>query len=112
MLPFADGSDLGGSVRNPPSFCNVVGLRPSPGRVPRWPNLDPWNSLAVLGPIARHVEDAALLFSVMAGPDARDPITLQEPGEIFRGPLERDVRGVRLAVSPDLGSFPSGKRRS
>ena len=109
MLPFADGSDLGGSVRNPPSFCNVVGLRPSPGRVPRWPNLDPWSSLAVLGPIARNVEDAALLLSVMAGPDARDPMTLQEPGEIFCDPLERDVRGVRLAVSPDLSSFPVEK---
>ena len=109
MLPFADGSDLGGSVRNPPSFCNVVGLRPSPGRVPRWPNLDPWSSLVVLGPIARSVEDAALLLSVMAGPDERDPLTLQEPGEFFRDPLERDVRGVRLAVSPDLGSFPVQK---
>ena len=109
MLPFADGSDLGGSVRNPPSFCNVVGLRPSPGRVPRWPNLDPWSSLVVLGPIARSVEDAALLLSVMAGPDERDPLTLQEPGEFFRDPLERDVRGVWLAVSPDLGSFPVQK---
>ena len=53
MLPFADGSDLGGSLRNPTNFCNVVGFRPSVGRVPGWPNESGWNSFAVDGPIAR-----------------------------------------------------------
>ena len=105
MVPFADGSDLGGSLRNPPSFCNVVGLRPSPGRIPRWPTIDPWNTLNVLGPIARSVEDVALLLSVMAGPDRRAPLSIEEPGEIFRGSLERDLGGVRIACSRDLGSF-------
>ena len=109
MVPFADGSDLGGSLRNPPSFCNVVGLRPSPGRIPRWPTSDPWNTLNVLGPIARSVEDAALMLSVMAGPDRRAPLSSDAPGEIFRGSLERDFGGVRIACSRDLGSFPVDK---
>lgn len=107
MVPFADGSDLGGSVRNPPSFCNVVGLRPSPGRIPRWPGvMDPWSPLDVIGPIARSVEDAALLLSVLAGPDPRAPLSIEEPGAFLREPLERDFRGARVAWSRDLGSFP------
>jgi amidase len=106
MVPLADGSDLGGSLRNPASFCNVVGFRPSPGRVPRWPAIDPWGSLNVLGPMARTVEDAALLLSVMAGPDARDPLSIAEPGSQFVESLERDFRGVRVAWSRNLGSFP------
>ncbi|MBM3791432.1 MAG: hypothetical protein FJW35_13950, partial [Acidobacteria bacterium] len=109
MIPIADGSDLGGSVRNPPNFCNVAGLRPSPGRVPRYPSRNPWNTLPVLGPMARTVQDAALLLSVMAGPDPRDPISLPEPGSVFLAPLERSFRGTRLAYSPDLGQFPVQK---
>ncbi len=106
MIPIADGSDLGGSVRNPPNFCNVVGLRPSPGRIPRYPNRQPWNTLPVLGPMARSVRDVALLLSVMAGPDPRDPISLEEAGARFSAPLERSFKGARLAFSPDLGQFP------
>jgi amidase len=106
MVPIADGSDLGGSLRNPASFCNVVGLRPSPGRVPRWPVGDPWNSLNVLGPMARNVSDVALLLSVMAGPDARDPLSINESGAGFLESLDRDFRGVRVAWSRDLGCFP------
>lgn len=106
MLPFADGSDLGGSVRNPPAFCNVAGLRTSPGRVPRWPELDLWSSLNVLGPIARNASDAALLLSVIAGPDPRAPSSINEDPALFTGSLERDFAGVRCAFSPDLGSFP------
>lgn len=106
MLPFADGSDLGGSVRNPPAFCNVVGLRTSPGRVPRWPELDLWSSLNVLGPIARSASDAALLLSAMAGPDPRAPSSIEQDGARFAGPLERDFAEVRCAYSPDLGAFP------
>ncbi|HXV63595.1 MAG TPA: amidase [Vicinamibacteria bacterium] len=106
MVPLADGSDLGGSLRNPAAFCNVVGLRPSPGRVPRYPVVDPWNSLNVLGPMARTVADVGLLLSVMAGPDPRDPIALAERGEVFRESLEQDFRGTRIAWSPDLDGFP------
>ena len=68
MICLADGSDLGGSLRNPASFCNVVGLRPSPGRVPSWPVDDVADVLGVAGPMARTVADVALLLAVLAGP--------------------------------------------
>jgi amidase len=110
MLSIADGSDMGGSLRNPASFCNVVGLRPSPGRVPRVPATLAWSGLAVLGPMARRVEDCALLLSAMAGPDRRDPISLPEAGERFREPLGREFRGVRVAWSRDLGGLPVDRR--
>jgi amidase len=103
MVPLADGSDMGGSLRNPASFCNVVGFRPTPGRVPTWPNPLPWTTLAVQGPMGRTVRDAALLLSVQAGPDPRAPLSLAEPGETFRGTLDRDLRGLRVAWSSDLG---------
>ncbi|MEV8317747.1 amidase [Streptomyces sp. NPDC059900] len=103
MHPLADGSDMGGSLRNPASFCNVVGLRPSPGRVPTWPDATPWSTMAVQGPMARTVADAALLLSAVAGPDPRSPISLETPGSAFAGPLERDLTGLRIAWSPDLG---------
>jgi amidase len=106
MLPLADGSDLGGSLRNPPSFCNVVGLRPSPGRVPVWPAMLGWQTLSVAGPMGRTVEDVALLLSVVAGPDARAPLALPEAGSAFLRPLERDFKGKRLAWSRDLGRYP------
>lgn len=106
MVPFADGSDLGGSVRNPASFNNVVGLRPSPGRIPRVPSEQPWDSLPVLGPMARRVADVALLLSVMAGPDARDPIAIGESPDRFAGSLDADFKGTRIAWSRDLGQFP------
>ncbi|HWC82722.1 MAG TPA: amidase [Pseudonocardiaceae bacterium] len=103
MHPVADGSDTGGSLRNPASFNNVVGFRPSPGRVPDWPAALGWTTLAVKGPMARTVADAALLLSVLAGPDPRSPIALNEPGARFAAPLEADLRGLRVAWSPDLG---------
>ena len=103
MHPIADGSDTGGSLRNPASFNNVVGFRPSPGRVPNWPATLGWTTLSVKGPMARTVADAALLLSVLAGPDPRSPIALGEPGTRFAQPLEADMRGMRIAWSPDLG---------
>lgn len=106
MLPLADGSDLGGSLRNPAAYCNVVGFRTSPGRVPIWPSKDGWESLFVMGPMARTVRDVALMLSAMAGPDERVPLSISDPGEAFRGSLERDFRGVRVAWSRDLGGFP------
>ncbi|MDA8371557.1 MAG: amidase [Nocardiopsaceae bacterium] len=99
----ADGSDMGGSLRNPASFTNVVGLRPSPGRVPQSPDPLAWSTLSVQGPMARDVSDLALLLSVIAGPDPRSPIAVQEPGSVFADPLDIDLRGLRVAWTPDLG---------
>ena len=110
MLPFADGSDLGASLRNPGNFCNVVGFRPTPGRVPAYPAADVWNTLTVMGPLARSAADAALLLSAMAGPDLRSPIAIAEEGARFRRPLERDFRGVRVAWSASLGGLPVDER--
>lgn len=106
MLPIADGSDLGGSLRNPANFCNVVGFRPSPGRVPIWPSGLAWSSLAVEGPMARSVADVAFFLSALAGPDPRSPISIDEHGDRFRAPLDRDLRGVRIAWWKDLGGLP------
>lgn len=106
LIPIADGTDLGGSLRNPASFCNVVGLRPSPGRVPNWPSPSAWFHLGVAGPMARTVQDVALVLSAIAGPDARAPISLQAPGLTFARPLARDFKGVRIAWSRDLGGLP------
>src|SRR6185295_11973523 len=106
MLPIADGSDMGGSLRNPASFCGVVGLRTSPGRVPIWPAAAAWSSLSVDGPMARSVADVALLLSAVAGPDPRSPIALCDAGATFSAPLGRDVSGVRIAWWRDLGGLP------
>src|SRR5205807_2421481 len=74
MVPVGDGSGSGGSLRNPASFCNVLGLRGAVGRVPPWPTDAPWGTLHVPGAMARTVADLALMLSVMAGPDRRSPI--------------------------------------
>jgi amidase len=103
MHPLADGSDLGGSLRNPASFCNVVGMRPSPGRVPKWPDLLPWLPLGVQGPMARTVADVTLGLSVLAGPDPRAPAALYQRGSNVAGPLAADLTGLRVAWAPDLG---------
>jgi len=110
MLPFADGSDLAASLRNPGNYCNVVGFRPSPGRVPAWPAANAWDTLSVMGPIARTVGDAALLLSAMAGPDARAPVSIDQPGEVFRKNLARNFRDTRIAWSRDLGGLPMDPR--
>ena len=110
MLPIADGSDDGGSLRNPAGFCNVVGFRPSPGRVPTWPDLVGWFPMTVEGPMARTVQDIALMLSAISGPDPRSPISITEPGSVFSCPLERDFKGVRVAWSHDLGVFPVDSR--
>jgi len=106
MLPFADGGDLAASLRNPGNYCNVVGFRPTPGRVPAWPAANAWNTLSVLGPIARTVEDTAFLLSAMAGPDLRSPVSIEEPGSVFLKPLKRSFRKTRIAWSRDLGGLP------
>ena len=106
MVPLCDGSDMGGSLRCPANFCNIVGMRTSPGRVPVWPAKSGWSTLGVEGPMARTVADCALMLSVIAGPDARSPIAIAEPALGFAGTLERDFKGVRVAWSPDLGGLP------
>lgn len=104
LLPIADGSDTGGSLRNPASFNNVVGLRPTVGRVPTWPNKAAWGQLSVQGPLARTVADLQLLLSVMAGSDPRSPISFDDTNPLFE--FERSVRGLKIAWAPSLGGLP------
>lgn len=104
MVPIADGSDTGGSLRNPAAFCNVVGFRPSPGRVPR--ESGSWSPLSVSGPMARSVGDVALFLSAIAGPDPRGPLSIPEDGARFRAPLGRDFKGTRVAWWRGLGGIP------
>jgi amidase len=108
MVALADGSDTGGSLRNPAGYCNVTGLRPSPGTVPGPPGS--WSPLSVIGPMGRCARDVALLLSVQAGFDPLSPISDYGSGERFRRPLERDFRGVRVAWSPSLGGLPVDAR--
>lgn len=103
MLPIADGSDMGGSLRNPASFCHVVGFRVSSGRIPTSVAQMAWSSLSVLGPMARNVEDCALMLAAIAGPDDRSPITLSDPGTTFLASLDQDPAGTRVAIAPDFG---------
>lgn len=104
MVPIADGSDTGGSLRNPPAFCNVVGLRPSPGRVAS--EGGSWSPLTVQGPLARSVGDVALFLSAIAGPDPRNPLSIQEDGSRFRAALPRSFKGTRVAWWRGLGGIP------
>jgi amidase len=110
MLAIADGSDYGGSLRNPANFNNVVALRPSVGLVPTAPSALPLVSFAVNGPMARSVADVAFLLSAMAGPDPRDPGCYPSEPALFAAPLARDFRGVRVAWSLDLGALPLDRR--
>lgn len=104
MVPLADGSDMGGSLRNPPNFCNVVGIRPSPGRVPNVPTQLGWFTLSVPGPVARNVTDCAFFLSVLAGFDQHSPISIDQPSSQFAHPLSgRSFKGVRVAMFKDMG---------
>ncbi|GAA0401878.1 amidase [Streptomyces luteireticuli] len=108
MAPIADGSDMAGSLRNPASFCNVVGLRPSVGRVPVWPSPQPYFTLATYGAMARTVGDVALQMQVIARPDFR--AALNAPVADFDRPLEGGVAGTRVAWSTTLGGLPVDPR--
>ncbi|MFA5911250.1 MAG: amidase [Vicinamibacterales bacterium] len=110
MLPLADGGDLGGSLRNPANFNNIVALRPTVGLVPIAPTPLPMVGVSVKGPMARSVADVAFMLSVMAGADGRDPQTYPSRPSMFALPLERNWRGVRVAWSPDLGGLPLDHR--
>jgi amidase len=106
MAALADGSDMGGSLRNPASFCNVVGMRPSPGRVPNWPVRAVFFTLVTAGAMGRTVGDVALALSVLGEPHPSSPFAAREPARRFAGPLERDFTGTRVAWSESLGGLP------
>lgn len=106
MAWVAHGSDLGGSLRNPASFCGIVGLRPSPGRVAKDPGVVADDILSVEGPMARTVEDVALLLDAMAGEHASDPVSLPRDGTSYRDAVRNPVRIARAAFSADLGVTP------
>lgn len=101
--PVAHGSDGSGSIRIPSALCGIFGLKPSFGRVPYWPSADLWAARAHQGPMARTVRDAALLLQVLAGPDPRDPLSIDAPPADYVAACEGDLKGFRVGWSPDLG---------
>jgi len=102
----ANGSDLGGSLRTPASFCGVVGLRQSPGLVAHGPKADAFDTLAVDGPMARNVGDLALMLDAMVGADPRDPLAVHPPARSFSDHVAAPTMAKRIAFSADLGSLP------
>lgn len=108
MVPLADGSDMGGSLRNPAAYNNIYGFRPSQGRVPAYPSSDMFmTQMATEGPMGRCVDDVALLLSVQAGRDERVPLSLGGDGSEFASPLVPDAKGKRVAWLGDLqGALP------
>ncbi|MBT7505147.1 MAG: amidase, partial [Rhodospirillales bacterium] len=102
----ATGSDLGGSLRTPASFCGVVGLRPSPGRIASGPAPLPFDTMSVHGPMGRNVADAALFLDAMVGRDRRDPLSMEKPDVPFLNATTETPRKRRVAYSPDLGVSP------
>ncbi len=106
LLPLASGSDLGGSLRNPANFNNIVALRPSVGLVPTAPVALPFLGFTVKGPMARSVADTAVLLASMAGADPRDPLCYPSDPSVFSEPLDRDFTGTRIAWCLDLGGLP------
>ena len=114
MVPLASGSDTGGSLRNPAAFNGIVGLRPSYGLVPNEKRGQGWSSISTNGPMARDVADTALMLSVMASDDARDPLAYTLPGEPVRGVPSRffpcapeALKGLRVAITEDFGFAPT-----
>nr|WP_288105725.1 amidase family protein [Limnobacter sp.] len=104
FVPLADGSDMGGSLRNPASFCNVVGIRPSLGRVPMSPTGNAFNALTVGGPMARNVRDLALYMLVLCNADGGDPLSGHHA---FSAQLQAiNTKGLRIAYSANLGGLP------
>jgi amidase len=106
MVPIASGSDMGGSLRTPASFCGVVGHRTSPGAVPTDQRPYGWNPLSVDGPMARDVPDAALLMAAMVGASGSDPLAQSLDPEAFTRLKDVDLGSLRVAFSSDLGCVP------
>ncbi len=106
MMPIAQGSDFGGSLRNPAAWSNVVGMRNSIGTVPVHPAPLGYTSESVTGGMARTVKDVALQLTALAGPDPRVPNSLMQSGSVFGEPLERDFGGTRIAWSRTVGGAP------
>jgi Asp-tRNA(Asn)/Glu-tRNA(Gln) amidotransferase A subunit family amidase len=113
MAPICSGSDTGGSLRNPASFCGIVGFRPTPGLVANERRGLGWNNLSVAGPMARTVPDLCLLLSAMVSDDGRDPLattvhgrTIRRP-EDFATPARIDLSSLRVAFTPDFGFAPT-----
>jgi amidase len=110
MVPVASGSDSGGSLRNPAAWCNIVGFRPSIGRVPNPSNHFGWSTLWTNGCLGRSSADLALVLSTIAGPDISTPLSINEPGSLFARPLERNFKGVRVAWFKGLNGIPIDPR--
>jgi amidase len=110
MVPVASGSDTGGSLRNPAAFSNVVGFRPTIGRVPNPKAGFAWSTLSTSGCLSRSVADLAFALSTIAGPDPDSPLSIHQPGELFARPLGRSFKGVRVAWFKDLGGVPFDPR--
>ena len=110
LVPVASGSDTGGSLRNPAAFCNVVGFRPSIGRVPNPKAAFAWFTLSTSGCLGRSTADLAFALSAIAGPDSRAPLSINEPGSLFARPLDRNFKGARVAWFKDLGGAPFDPR--
>ena len=109
LCPIAEGNDLGGSLRIPASFCGIVGMRPSPGRIPFYPNDLYWDTMSLEGPMARNVGDLALMFDVMAGPDRRSPVALMPKEASFYESIKRSCTGgcsFKIAWSDNLNLTP------
>jgi amidase len=106
LAPVVSGTDTGGSLRNPAAFCNVIGFRPSVGRVPNPKAAFAWSTLSTSGCLGRSVADLAYVLSTIAGPDSRAPLSINEPGELFARPLDRSFKGARVAWFKDLGGVP------
>jgi len=106
MCPLAEGTDLGGSLRGPASYCGVVGFRTTPGLIPRYPSVLAWDTYSVEGPMARTVTDTALMLSVMAGPDDRSPISYDvDQRQLANAAKAPSVKGWRIAWTSDLGGL-------
>jgi amidase len=110
LTPVATGTDTGGSLRNPAAFCNIVGFRPSIGRVPNPNAAFAWSTLSTSGCLGRSVADLAFVLSTIAGPDSRAPLSINEPGALFARSLDRSFKGVRVAWFKDLGGVPFDPR--
>ncbi len=109
MVWLATGNDLGGSLRTPAGFNGIVGLRPSPGRVPRGSRLLAHDTLWVEGPMGRNVRDVAMMLDAGAGHEIDDPLSFDGPGDSFLGALEGTDMPGRVAFSRDLGVVPMAR---